>query len=318
MLMAINLTNFRPNLAASTDDYDWSKLQFPVYVSPKIDGIRCVTHPTLGPVSRSLKPIPNKFIRDYLAHPALRWLDGEIVVGPSHAADVFNQSQSGVMSHGGEPDFSYLVFDNFEAGHMCGFGIRINDASNVVDAAITAGFAHESQVRVLPQVMVHNLDELNAFEAGVVEDGFEGAMVRSPGGKYKFGRSTLREQGLLKMKRFIDDEAEIIGWEPLMRNLNDPVVDALGLQKRGYSKEGKVADDRLVGKFIVRGCAGSRWHNITFSIGSGLDDNLRLRYREAIRTNVDSPIGKKVAYKYQAHGSLEAPRMPIFKGLRYD
>lgn len=336
--MAIDLSKFRPNLAAQTDDYDWSKLKYPVYVSPKLDGIRCVCHPTLGPVTRTLKPIPNAYIRKVLSKPEFKWLDGEVLIGPINASDVFNRSQSGVMSYGGTPDFTYAVFDNFEAGHMCGFGIRIEDARRVVEYARGNENAVGFPVQLLEHRMVNNYEELVAAEIEALGQGYEGLMVRSPSGKYKFGRSTQREQGLLKMKRFIDDEAEIVGWEPLMRNQNDPMIDALGLQKRGYSKEGKVADDTRVGKFIVRGVPESRWTGVTFSIGSGLDDDSRVRFREAFRRyNIepspatylagirdglfnapDNPLGKIVAYKYQAHGSLDAPRSPIWKGLRYD
>lgn len=306
---AIDLTKFRPNLAAETSDYDWDKLVYPVYVSPKIDGIRCVTHPALGPVSRSLKPIPNRYIRQYLAWPQSKWLDGEIVIGEANAPDVFNKSQSGVMTQDGEPDFTYWVFDNFEAGHRCGFGIRYADAERVILNA-----PEQTRVKLLPHNMVESYDELLFNEELYISQGYEGLMIRSPGGLYKFGRSTLREQGLLKMKRFLDAEAIIVGWEPLLRNNNEAVIDALGLQKRGYSQDGKVADDSRVGKFIVRGDPMGKWADVTFSVGSGLDDSSRLRYRQEI----DSLMGKVISYKYQPHGSKDAPRTPIFKGLRHD
>jgi DNA ligase-1 len=309
---SIDLTKFRPMLAASTEDYDWAKLQYPVYVSPKLDGIRCATHPTLGPVSRTLKPIPNGHIRQTLSHPLLKWLDGELTVGPPNAPDVFNRSQSGVMTSAGVPDWTYYVFDNFEAGHMCGFGIRLGDAQRVIDAAdVVIGGRY---VKLLEHTRVDNYEQLVEQEAKAVADGYEGLMIRSAGGKYKFGRSTQREQGLLKMKRFTDDEAIIEGYELLQLNQNDPVIDALGLQKRGYSKEGKVDDPTRIGKLLVRGAAGSRWHGISFSIGSGLDDSTRRDFL----ARFDEIRGKTVSYKYQAHGSLDAPRMPIFKGIRHD
>lgn len=308
-MAAIDLTKFRPMLAASTEDYDWSKLVYPVYVSPKLDGIRCVTHPTLGPVSRSLKPIPNDYIRQYLAWPQSRWLDGEIVVGEPNAPDVFNRSQSGVMTGSGEPNFTYYVFDNFEAGHMCGFGIRLADAERVIAAA-----PEQMRIKLLPHHLVNDYDELTYWEDQFVSQGYEGLMIRSPGGKYKFGRSTQKEQGLLKMKRFTDAEGIITGYEPLMRNHNDPMIDALGLQKRGYSKEGKIADDTRVGNFLAVGAPGQPWDGVPFSIGSGLDDDSRLRYRKEI----ESLIGKTFSYKFQSHGSVDAPRTPIWKGLRLD
>ena len=254
--------------------------------------------------------IPNRYIRDYLSNPALRWLDGEIVIGTPNAPNVFNLSQSGVMSQSGQPDFTYYAFDHVEAGKICGFGIRYDDARRTIDAA---GLPHAN---ILWHKIVNNYDELLAREAQYVEEGYEGLMIRDPLGKYKFGRSTQREQGLLKMKRFTDDEGIITGYEPLLRNQNDPMIDALGLQKRGYSKDGKVIDDTRIGKFLGIGVPNSRWAGVPFSIGSGLTDDDRVKYRTIINQLIAQRT--QFSYKYQAHGSLEAPRMPIFKGLRLD
>src|SRR5690606_2846799 len=143
---------------------------------------------------------------------------------------------------------------------------------------------------------VDNYEQLVEQEAKAIAEGYEGLMIRSAGGKYKFGRSTQREQGLLKMKRFTDDEAIIEGYELLQLNQNDPIIDALGLQKRGYSKEGKVDDPTRIGKLLVRGAASSRWHGISFSIGSGLDDSTRRDFL----ARFDEIRGKTVSYKYQA------------------
>lgn len=311
--MAIDLSKFRPNLAAQTDDYDWSKLKYPVYVSPKIDGIRCVCHPTMGAVSRSLKPIPNKHIREVLSLPDFRWLDGEIVVGKANAPDVFNRSQSGVMSEGGTPEWTYLVFDHIEAGNMCGFGIRHEDARRQIQLHQLSTTVWPN-VRLIPHELVETFDMLLMLEERYIAQGYEGLMIRSPGGKYKFGRSTQREQGLLKMKRFMDGEARIVGWEPLLRNMNEAKIDALGLQKRGYSQDGKVADITLAGKVNVVGVSG-QWVDISFDVGSGLDDTLR----RDIAANFESKyLNKTLTYKYQPHGSLEAPRTPIWKGIRHD
>ena len=42
--------------------------------------------------------------------------------------------------------------------------------------------------------------------------GYEGLMLRDPNGIYKFGRSSVKENILLKVKEFMDDEAEIIAF----------------------------------------------------------------------------------------------------------
>src|SRR5690606_37971657 len=87
-------------------------VKFPVVVQPKLDGIRCIIHPQFGPVSRTLKPIPNKHIRDTLQALDIPYMDGEILLRSE--GHTFQQVSSGIMSGGGTPDFVYHVFDYFE------------------------------------------------------------------------------------------------------------------------------------------------------------------------------------------------------------
>jgi len=59
-------------------------------------------------------------------------------------------------------------------------------------------------VRVKP-IGVYNIKDLEEFKAceeKFLKEGYEGIMARSPHAPYKVGRSTLKEQGLLKIKRF--------------------------------------------------------------------------------------------------------------------
>ncbi len=332
-----DLTKFRPMKSATPEqDFDFSKLRYPMWASPKVDGIRCVIHPTLGPVTNTLKPIPNKYIREYLWRNTLHYLDGELVVGDPDNPKSFNQTQSGVMSHDGIPNFFYMVFDNFEAGNLCGYGIRKEDAATRINE-YNRTLRPDRRVLLLEQRLIENYTQLLEYEEEKVSQGYEGIMLRSLDGKYKFNRSTLKEGGMIKIKRFRDDEAIIIGWEPLERNNNEPERNALGLQRRGYSQAGKTVDDSRVGRFRCRGVPGSRWDNVEFWIGSGLDDEQRTTFREQLRVkgvnpyindtiqNVlwqslykGTPIGKTITFKYQEHGSKDAPRTPIFKGMRYD
>lgn len=67
------MMTFKPMLAATV--VDRTKLRFPFLASPKLDGIRCIVLD--GQVlSRSLKPIRNKFIVKQLQ--GLPNLDGEL------------------------------------------------------------------------------------------------------------------------------------------------------------------------------------------------------------------------------------------------
>lgn len=102
----------RPMLAATLVEEE--DIRFPVYVSPKLDGIRCLMKDG-RPMSRSGEVLPNKFIQDWAMKNAeiLHGLDGELIVGAATGEEVYNRSQSGIMSREGEPDFTYHVFDNW-------------------------------------------------------------------------------------------------------------------------------------------------------------------------------------------------------------
>jgi len=95
----------KPMLAESL--LDVATLRLPCYASDKEDGIRCllmesvITAGRRIAYSRSLKPIANAHIRATLEQSTLPLgIDGELIVG-----DNFQQTASGVMSGGGEPDF---------------------------------------------------------------------------------------------------------------------------------------------------------------------------------------------------------------------
>lgn len=314
--VVVNLDRFKPLLAATIEtEADFASLTYPLLASPKLDGIRVILHPSLGPVTRSLKSVPNKFIRDFLSAPALRYLDGEIIVGKETAPDVFNRTQSAVMSMGGEPSFTYVAFDHLGMSTPnCPFEARLLDTRYTVGQWNKTDPVQATLVRYLEHTMIHNREELDAYEEWALGEGYEGVMLRTPNGKYKFNRSTLREQILMKLKRFLDDEAEITGWEPLLKNENEAFIDERGYQKRSAHQSGKIADMTRAGKLNMIGRSG-RWKDVVFDVGSGFDDDLR----RDIAANFDQKYkGKMGAYKYLPHGSKDAPRHPIWKGLRHD
>lgn len=71
-------TTIKPMLASDCDGAI-EKLKYPVLVSPKIDGIRCLNVDGQA-LTRSLKPQPNRTIRALASNPAFVGLDGELVI----------------------------------------------------------------------------------------------------------------------------------------------------------------------------------------------------------------------------------------------
>lgn len=315
------LEGFKPMLSAKiesdTDDLvlqQLSKLAYPLIASPKVDGIRIVVHPELGAVSRTLKAVPNQHIFQTLfpvepeAQKLLAGLDGEITFGPPDFitnAAIFNLSQSAVMTYDGYPNFTYWVFDDF-TNPQEPYNYRQNDVEERVD---NLGLPW---LKALEHSTVNFPTEVITLEQKYLERGFEGIMLRYPNAPYKYGRSTLKQQHLIKLKRRGDAEGTVIGSTPLYRNTNAPEMDNLGHQKRSSHKAGKVADE-LLGTLVVKPDPASGFSD-EFEIGSGFDVDTRTRLwrdREAL-------IGLKVSFKYQVCGVKDKPRFPIFKGFRSD
>lgn len=283
----------KPMLAAATDGLN---LTYPLLASPKLDGVRCVIVDGCA-MSRSLKPIPNQHVQRLFSQTRLNGLDGELVIGPVNAPDVYQRTVSGVMSKDGEPPVSLMVFDDYTA--RGDFDHRVMATEKRCKRLGLEG--------MLQHVFIRTEDELLAFEQACLKDGFEGIMIRSLAGPYKPGRSTLKEGWLLKLKRFVDSEAEILGVTPLMHNANEAVRNELGQQERSSKKEGKVAK-ALLGALSVRDCKT----RVEFEIGTGFDAH----QREFLWQQRDGLPGRLVKYKYQPVGVKDRPRFPVFLGFR--
>ena len=92
-----------------------STLEYPVYVIPKLDGIRCVIKDGVA-YSRTLKPIPNKHIQNEVRkYPYLHGADGELIIGHPASPTVYRDTNSFVMSHDKVGEFSFYMFDIWNA-----------------------------------------------------------------------------------------------------------------------------------------------------------------------------------------------------------
>lgn len=284
----------KPMLASKLDDP--AKLKFPVYVSPKLDGVRCIIHEE-RPYSRNLKLIPNNVVQDILS--GLPPMDGELICGPPTAPDVFQRTSSGVMSKEGIPHFKFYVFDCITRAPMP-FKERLELAGSYTRSS-------PKLVMMVPHKLVHKAEALLDYEAEQLLAGYEGIMIRDPAGLYKQGRSTVREGGLLKLKRFEDSEAKVLGFVEKEHNQNEQTRDELGRAKRSSHKAGKVGADTLGALVVQDVVSGQR-----FNIGTGFSES----ERADIWGKQGSFLGRLVKYRYQSTGVKDAPRFPTFAGWR--
>lgn len=293
----------RPMLAAPTKPADHANLRFPLLGSPKIDGVRalCRLNPESGKpelVSRTLKLIPNKYTQQRYARFEYVGLDGELAVGNPYDKNLMQQTTSGVMSEDGEPDVMWHIFDKWDIHEPYAF--RAQRAKSIC-------FVYNEVLTWVPHILLRDITQLRAQEEAWVNMGYEGMMLRLGDSPYKQGRSTLREGYLLKVKRFEDSEAVIIGYVEQQRNDNEATLDERGYTKRTTHAAGKTAAG-VLGAIQVRDCVSG----VEFDIGTGFTAEQRRNLWDG-RIHL---VGQVITYKHFNIGVVDKPRFPVFKAFR--
>ena len=277
---------------------DLGTLQYPLLASPKYDGIRAIWWNGRF-YSRNLKHIPNVALSERMAKHLAKHdcscdgMEGELIYGEPVGEGVFNRTSSKVMTRNADADgVKFYMFDDMNRP-TAPFYDRWGKLPDL------GGFT----VKV-PHVMCHTAKSAEEFENLAVDEGYEGMILRAPEASYKCGRSTLREQGLLKVKRFMDAEAQVVGFEELMHNANPLGTNELGYAHRTSHKAGQVPSGTL-GTLLVA------WNGQVLGIGSGFTAAERVdtwNNREFLK-------GKWVKFKYLP-AVKDLPRHPVFLGWR--
>jgi DNA ligase-1 len=290
----MNATITKPMLAGKCERPD--ALRFPVLATSKLDGIRCLKINGRA-LTRSFKPISNRFIREWIEANLPDGVDGELTLRGGN----FSQSASAVGARDGEPNFVFHVFDLVVEGIAQRYDHRM---ANLEYWKLISPHVE----KVLP-VKIENAEQLAAYEERCLAEGYEGVMVRDPAGPYKCGRSTEREGYLLKIKGFEDAEAVVLATYEGMTNQNEAQQDAFGRTKRSLSQASMVGRGEL-GRFIVRVLDTGVEFRLGYNHVLGGIDRVSLWQRR------ERLVGKLVKFKHQPSGAKEAPRFPKFIGFR--
>ena len=298
------MTDFKPMLAK---DGDLTKIKFPQMIQAKLDGIRAsVVDGKL--VSRSLKLIPNAEIQAALGRPEFNGLDGELIVGDPRDPGAFQATTSYVRSESKTgADWTFWVFDLWNTDKP--FRKRYADLEDDI-GWMNPRFL-PSRIKLVPTSVVTSLEALDAYEAKLLEDGYEGAILRDPDALYKFGRSG-KTGPLLKVKRFVDFEAEVVGVYEEMHNANEAKTNELGRTERSSHAAGKIGKGTLGGLVLV-GLNG-QFTGVEFRCGTGFDRDARA-ILWAERSLLPGSVAKVKSFPV---GVKEKPRHPVFLGWRED
>jgi DNA ligase-1 len=231
-------------------------------MSEKLDGVRAIwTGAEL--ISRN----GNKFFApawftDQL--PAGVCLDGELHIGRGLFQKTVGSVRKKSPVDAEWQAIRYCVFDAPE--HSGIFEKRLAYCAEILTGCQVA--------EVVEHVECKNQTHLEQYFAALVAAGAEGVMLRRHGSWYDQRRS----ENLLKMKPFVSEEAEVIGYQ-----------------------DGE-------GKHLGRlGALMVRWQGVVFGLGTGLSDAIR---------EAPPRIGAQVSFVFQGLTDGGCPRFPVFLSER--
>lgn len=270
-----------------------AKLRYPVWAFPKLDGIRGFVHEGVV-YSRNLKPLANCRLQETFGWSKYEGYDGEFILGDPTDPKVFSRTSS-VVSALDRPveGLKFHVFDYRDWEPSTPYYER------------QGRLMGDNLVEIVDYEIVYTETALLEYEEKQLAAGYEGLILRDPLGRYKYGRSTLNEGILLKLKRFADDEAVVIGFEERYHNANEKTLVKNGKEVRNSRKEGMVPLGTL-GALVVS------WRGVEFRIGTGFD----AAEAQNIWDNRDKFLHKTVTFKYFNYGVVSSPRHPVFLHFR--
>ena len=193
-------------------------------------------------------------------------LDGELWIARQRFEDTVSIVRR-VQPHEGWRAITFMLFDLPEHGGM--FSERLSALQTLVN---TATIPH---LQVIEQFTATDNAELLQRLEMVTAQGGEGLMLHARQARYHSGRS----DDLLKLKKYDEGEAEVIGYRP-----------------------GKGRLKGMVGSLKVRTDDG-----IIFHVGSGLKDKDRQN---------PPPVGSRIDFKHQGFTRKGKPRFAVFLRAR--
>jgi DNA ligase-1 len=272
----------KPMLAHKFDDnrVDWSQ---PVYIQPKLDGVRCLFTKD-GAYSRTGKKFMN------LAHIELA-----LIPFFKEQPDVVLDGE--LYNHKLKNDFEKIISlvrkqkptadDRLDAQNLVQFHVYdyfdgvMYDSYSTRQDQLACSDIYCSCVRYVETHLVKSYDIARANHKIYLEDGYEGSIIRLDG-LYKHGRS----YDLMKFKDFSDAEATIVGYE-------------LGKGKRTGT----------LGKFLMMDDEGVQF---------GCPPGKGYSYKDLsnMLLNINDYVGQRATFTYFQRTQAGSYRHPLFKCIR--
>ena len=198
----------KPMLA--TDFSKIKKINYPVIIQPKLDGVRCLIFIDISEEKREIKFLSRNGKEYNFPHLLdLKFPEGKYVLDGEIYSDTltFQEIVSAVKKV--RDDTYKLSFRCYDIANNASQEIRLDKIQGIVEE-IKSPF-----ISFVQSLVVFSKEEIIEWHDKWVCEGFEGAMLRLFGGKYGFGQ---RSRDLIKYKEFNEDEFEFIDFKKGMRD----------------------------------------------------------------------------------------------------
>jgi len=310
--------NFKPMLAPN-DKIELGDIKYPLLASTKLDGYRCIFNKG-EMVTRSLKQVQNKQLREKFADLIQYTKDNNLILdGEIYSHEItFQELNKYFMSEDFESERSikrygevltmpdHVKFYIFDAVKNNNFDMEFQD--RLLYCEDVAELFPDTTVLV-NQERVEAKGEIEEMFEKVLEQGYEGLILKDPRGKYKCGRGTVKEGLIYKVKPFLTFDAKIIGVG------QSTVVDPNAEKKTnelGRSVTSKKKGDRIP---IEMACE----FHVMYE-GLLVKPVLAMTNEEKIKVwkNREQYIGRMIEYKGMLVGAKDVPRHPVFEGRYRD
>lgn len=300
--------SFKPQLCPN-DEIDIYTLKYPLLISTKMDGIRCIFYK--GQIlSRSLKQIQNKQLRERFEkirkHSEMCdfILDGEIYSHELSFQEITHFVMTQDLKNEHIPEslkfycFDYLIPEE----NTISFKDRI-------DYLFDISVEFKDTMIPVKHVVVNNAQEVELYFEEVLKDNYEGLIIRNPDSLYKFGRCTVRENNAYKLKPWKTEDAKIIGFVQATE-VNEDVektTTELGMSRTSKRQEDRHSIERASG-FVVD------FNGKELTVPIAMTD----AQKEYIWLHQEEYLNKFIEFRYMTVGMKDLPRIPKFIRMRED
>lgn len=185
------------------------KVKYPVDVQPKLDGNRALAYwedDKVVLMSRGGKYWNIPHIQTAIAEilPKGMVLDGEVYKHGLNLQGINKLIKGHRDGPEGTESLKFWAFDYFDPDEEQPWSVRCIALWDLLVKPTPIS----DIIKYVPQSQADNEQEIKDLCQFLIEEGYEGAIVRARDGKYALGE---RSSELLKMKNFSDDEFEIVG-----------------------------------------------------------------------------------------------------------